>query len=331
MNQLAPSAFALDLSPLYQKPVFRSSARVESHAHIAREFSDHGLSWKGEDVNTSMCKTDVLKLQVFALQYGAEVEITPRPFDDFVLVHVSLAGIADFVSDGKEIRLHPGEVAVLAPRHSFRMHWQRGSRQLILKIPHAAGLGADRVSELRAATALSPGDAQRYKSLVQTLLQSASAAQSGDDADLDWLRHLEQSVSAFVGAKGAGSLDALPLEARPLDATRTDALDRRRLDALRDHMQARLATPASLEELARAVGVSTRTLNALCLRHHGDSPMAVFRNLRLDAASRLLAERPGRSVTEVAFDCGFSHLGRFAAYFERRFGYLPGRFPRAMQ
>jgi len=52
--------------------------------------------------------------------------------------------------------------------------------------------------------------------------------------------------------------------------------------------------------------------------------MMLLRRARLDQA-RADLEAPGRntSVTIVAYDCGFSHLGRFAQEYARRFGESP--------
>ena len=112
----SPSALSLDLSALQRRPVFTSDARVDSHDLVAREFSDHGLKWCSGAVDTALSKVRIRQLQMFMLQYGAEVEIRPRPFDDFVLVHLSLSGLAEMVSDGVPIRLPAGAAALIAPR-----------------------------------------------------------------------------------------------------------------------------------------------------------------------------------------------------------------------
>ena len=43
------------------------------------------------------------------------------------------------------------------------------------------------------------------------------------------------------------------------------------------YMEQRLAAPVSLHDLAAAAGVSTRTLDSLCHRHFGDTPMNLNR------------------------------------------------------
>ena len=46
---------------------------------------------------------------------------------------------------------------------------------------------------------------------------------------------------------------------------------------------------------------------------------------RLQAARRALRESHTRvqSVSDIAYECGFTHLGRFADQYRRRFGALP--------
>ena len=86
----------------------------------------------------------------------------------------------------------------------------------------------------------------------------------------------------------------------------------------------RLQDSWSVERLASAVGLSCRTLHRVVQRELGVSPMVLLRRVRL-AQARADLEAPGRntSVTNVAYDCGFSHLGRFAQEYARRFGESP--------
>jgi AraC-like DNA-binding protein len=52
--------------------------------------------------------------------------------------------------------------------------------------------------------------------------------------------------------------------------------------------------------------------------------MRLLRQARLaQARSELAAPRPGTTVTRVALDCGFTHLGRFSQEYVRRFGERP--------
>ena len=89
------------------------------------------------------------------------------------------------------------------------------------------------------------------------------------------------------------------------------------------YIRQRLCAPISLVDLALAAGLSPRSLNALCHKYYGVSPMVLLRNMRLDAVREQLQTCPGANVTSVALDHGFGHLGRFSAYYRERFGELP--------
>jgi len=56
------------------------------------------------------------------------------------------------------------------------------------------------------------------------------------------------------------------------------------------------------------------------------APMHFLNQCRLDFAAKLLRESPEKSVTDVAFTCGFSSSQYFATLFSRRFGVSPREF-----
>ncbi|GIF01465.1 AraC family transcriptional regulator [Paractinoplanes rishiriensis] len=79
--------------------------------------------------------------------------------------------------------------------------------------------------------------------------------------------------------------------------------------------------------LARAVGVSTRTLQGGFRQHLGMTPMAYARSVRLARAHRDLQEAdPQRTtVAAIAHRWGFSHLSRFAATYRNIYGTAPSK------
>ncbi|MGI9342957.1 MAG: AraC family transcriptional regulator [Gammaproteobacteria bacterium] len=96
---------------------------------------------------------------------------------------------------------------------------------------------------------------------------------------------------------------------------------RRAEDWIREHLH----LPITRTELCRISGLNARTLTRAFLRHHGMSPIMFVRARRLDHIHlELLSADPDcASVTGVAFDHGFTQLGRFAADYRRQFGELP--------
>jgi AraC-like DNA-binding protein len=89
-------------------------------------------------------------------------------------------------------------------------------------------------------------------------------------------------------------------------------------------VEAHLSEPVTLGDLASWAGVGVRTLQLLFQRHRECTPLAFVRRRRLHAVRcDLLAGGPWVSVTRVAFQWGFNHLGRFAAHYAREFGESP--------
>jgi AraC-like DNA-binding protein len=88
---------------------------------------------------------------------------------------------------------------------------------------------------------------------------------------------------------------------------------------------AHLDRPVSLAELARAIGVSTRTLSRVFRERHGMGPVAFLRRLRFEAARRDLTDADSEQtcVTQVAMRYGFNHFGRFSVEYRREFGESP--------
>ena len=88
--------------------------------------------------------------------------------------------------------------------------------------------------------------------------------------------------------------------------------------------RAHLQQPLSMADLAKAVGVSGRSLRAAFHRSRGCSPGQFIRRLRLEQARRdLLTAEPGETVSEVAIKWGFMHIGRFAINYRQAFKESP--------
>jgi AraC-like DNA-binding protein/tetratricopeptide (TPR) repeat protein len=97
---------------------------------------------------------------------------------------------------------------------------------------------------------------------------------------------------------------------------------RRALDA----MHANVGHRWTLSELAGVAGTSRRTLQRQFLGFLGKTPRQVLRDIGFERARReLLQGLPGEKIIDVAARCGFSHFGRFAVEYRRRYGETPSQ------
>ncbi len=188
------------------------------------------------------------------------------------------------------------------------MVWEEGCEQLILRNFTWALL---RCSSQRAMADDLPSDftlapvsrlqrplAMCWFRLISELLEHLPEGEASATPSR-WLQHLEQSLPLFL-------LSHCGVAQQESPSLRQSTRQLQKIDAcMREH----LAQGISLAELAVAAGVSIRSLNTLCQREYGQSPMDRLRGLRLDAAREYLLARPHSSVTEVALEFGFGHVG----------------------
>ena len=85
-----------------------------------------------------------------------------------------------------------------------------------------------------------------------------------------------------------------------------------------------LARAWTVDELAAACGLARRTMQTQFRRFLGSAPLEFLRLTRLAEARRQLLEaEPAATVTSIATNCGFTHLGRFAGWYRERYGESP--------
>jgi AraC-like DNA-binding protein len=91
-----------------------------------------------------------------------------------------------------------------------------------------------------------------------------------------------------------------------------------------EFIEAHLDVPISISEVASASGVAGRTLYKHFQDLHGTSPMRYVRERRIERARQALVHAdPDASVTDIATQWGFTHLGRFAVEYRKRFSEKP--------
>lgn len=89
------------------------------------------------------------------------------------------------------------------------------------------------------------------------------------------------------------------------------------------YLRAHFSAPLAMADLANEAGTSVRSLQESFRQYRGCTPSQYLRALRLSEVRKRLDLTPEAPVTQVALDCGFAHLGRFAGYYRERFGETP--------
>lgn len=310
----------INLSSIFESPIFSSCSSFESQHRLSKELVEHETHWGSGCVDTALYRSEIGRCEILALRYGAEVEVRPQPFEDFVLIQMPIRGHATLKSSGMTHHVTPGKAAIFSPGEESSVLWSQDCEQLILKLPKTLlDWGVEQLqvdgSEhyiLPEVESFDSSMAKRWFRLVAELLDCKSSPQG---SSLRWLRQVEESLTLFLLSNKVHGAN-LEKSALPQQVNKYSL-------RLEECIRARLSQETTLSELAVDVGVSVRSLHSLCQRDYGQSPMELLRNFRLEAARARFLQSNYLSVTEVALECGFSHVGRFASYYRQRFGELP--------
>lgn len=187
-----------------------------------------------------------------------------------------------------------------------------------------------------------PGENGHYRALIIPFASKhMEHARNACGARSAPTRHVDPAVLAFTADETLfGCLQHYldgPEETRLLDHRLTELLmvlglkderlwafalaEDRWAPRVRAVLAADLAHPWSVDEVARLLATSERTLRRH-LAAENTNFRALMQDLRLsNALMRLL--QSGHPVSEIAFDCGYQSLSRFTSSFKRRFGAPP--------
>ena len=116
----------------------------------------------------------------------------------------------------------------------------------------------------------------------------------------------------------------------PEDREERRAVELRRAQ-IKTFIHQNYATPGlSTEDIAQYLEITPRYVQS-ALASEGLTPSEYLKACRLQAARRLLSSTAlaGRSITEIAFECGFTSSAHFSTEFRKCFGKSPRSFRRS--
>ena len=105
------------------------------------------------------------------------------------------------------------------------------------------------------------------------------------------------------------------------------ACGNRKVEAAVKFMERHIMTPYSISELANKVGCSERELCRLFRRHGNSTPAETWRDIRIEHGHWLLLNSD-RSITQIAYECGFADAAHFARWFKICYKESPNAFRR---
>lgn len=314
--------------PLGSYAILRTRDLDEARHRVAGVFSPHELriSHQGDRLDTQMCHAPLGGVSINRLRYGATVDIDVGRTNDFLLVMMPMHGSAEIRCGDAAIRSTKSLASVVSPTLPLRMRSEAEVDQIMVRIDRALlerhcaqhlGRELRQPIEFELGMDLSGPGGRSWRGLIRYLVDELDRETNVFTSPLT-RAHVEQLVVAtLLLSQPHRYRDEL---AQPQRSIAPGFV--RRVEAyIEEHADA----PLTVADLAAHVGVSTSTLFAGFREFRNTSPMACLRRARLQRVrAELQAAGSGdATVTEVALRWGFTHLGRFAADYKRRFGESP--------
>ncbi len=223
------------------------------------------------------------------------------------LVKFQMKGEALWSQRGRDVHLKPGDFVIASMAEPYVLQFRGAIDMPVL--------------------ALSPG---AMRGLTPDPDQFLGQRMCGDDADCGLLSSFVAQVISrisrlrepMISKVEANILDLLGgvLSARAVvgAVSASQQLTQMRM-YIDQHLHDRRLGPAML---ARAFSVSTRYVHTL-FESQPQSVGRYIRSLRVSASRRMLEEQRGRSLTDIALDCGFYDLSHMTRCFRAEFGQAP--------
>lgn len=264
---------------------------------------------------------------VGCLSFGADVRLDCGELETGYEVNIPISGRLESACGAEEVVAAPGGGTVYTPEGNTTItHWSADCALYGIKFQrHHLESELERLlqrpicSPIRFSPSL---DVSREPGLGWVRLVRTLTAQLGD---VDGLLQHNLLAEQFCTTLTAGFLLATRHNYRQ---ELTDSWFPARPKTIRravEALESRPDEPWSVADIAELTGNSVRRVQEGFQQHMGTSPMSYLREVRLKRAHEDLgrAQELDLTVADVAYRWGFTHLGRFAAAYRRKYGVTP--------
>ena len=309
------------VSSLGKFRLFVSEDVEQTEACIAQVLQPHRLLPRSASGHRAHMDFFCMKsLGIGSISFG-QMGLELDHVEDYHLMIFCGSGNAQMRSGAQQISIGNDRGICLAPGDPLRAEFSNDCQQLVFRIDARAmrrhsGLRNPRLSPF---IDLSQPHFRPWARFVQSMLADSAvidllAANDRFAADFEML-----FFSALLATSAPGD-DSRARGAAPSGVKRAET-----------YIEANYREAMTLTQIAEAAEVPVRTLLTGFRRFRGISPMRFLLDCRLDAArARLLSADYEDTVLSIALDCGFSHLGRFAAQYFECYGERPSETFRAV-
>lgn len=257
-------------------------------------------------------------LDLCRISYGGAVRVTSPALGTIYHLQILLSGHCVWRDHKHEQYLAPGELLLINPDDPVDLTYSEDCEKFILKIPTTL---LETICEEQRWHWPTPGvrflqnkyrldELEGFANLLAMICQEAEASAP--------LLCVQEHYAQIVGSKLL-SLVRTNVSREPIAGLSAS------FERIEAYIEGHLREDIDVEALACQASMSLRSLYALFERQADTTPRQYIRRLKLERIHACLGDPACsvRSVTELALDYGFLHLGRFSESYRQQFGELP--------
>ncbi|TNF31686.1 MAG: AraC family transcriptional regulator [Deltaproteobacteria bacterium] len=259
----------------------------------------------GKDIKTSLPGLTIIHHNL----PGKSMELH-KHFESHLFI--PLKGSLSIKTEGQELKASPGAM-IYVPKdlyHSFQSEDVLGER-LICYLDQKKLL---KILPLESRSAVKIKTNQLLKEMLFYLLSREQQKSNNTYVNLIY-ELLAESLET------GGVLTSSDLEKR------ASASGDKRAALILKYFEVHHCEDVRVLDVAKESGMSSRTLNRVCMEFFGLGPKEILMLYRMESAIRLLSDK-NKNVTDVAYSVGFNHLGSFIQAFTKYTGKLPSDWKR---
>ncbi len=255
------------------------------------------------------------------LRTESDIARAPTPAYPIYFVTIQVSGASSFQQASKERLLAGGDICILDPLREFKLDCERPFRQLCVKLPR------EWIDARLSRPDLLPGAFVRREHPLSRML--ASYLING----FETAEMLTPAAGAIIAGHAVELLAQALGEARSGEGALSNAYREALFVRACRMIGLRFADPdLTSDGIARELGVSTRLLQ----RVFAERDKTVMRHVieeRVNRAAKLLGapDAAHRSITDIAFSCGFNDSAHFTRAFAARLEMTPSQWRKQVQ
>ncbi|HJQ15995.1 MAG TPA: AraC family transcriptional regulator [Allosphingosinicella sp.] len=303
---------------------FESNSADEAAERIGSYFAPNKLTIRSPStLHTRLHRASLGGMWLSSVWHGSELQLQTRIPEDYYLLSLVTSGTGALDSQSGWQPVTTGSLVVLNPDYECLTRFSENYSNITIQmnrniLRQMISQEMDRALPTEVTFGLKPVDFSNALSLFRFIMLCCQEI-SDDGAT----QHRLAVATNYERTLVSLLLDMTPHNLEKWMNPSGSWVAPYYVKRAEEYINENFSRSCSLTDLAQAAGVSPRTLNYGFQRFRETTPMAYLKAVRLEHVRALLCANNDRSVSDIAFDSGFTHMSKFCRYYHQRFGELP--------